>query len=225
MNSVLREGHDFNMPTYTANTAGTTSTQPSNWWHVTNIDSYTKIPYKTWSKIDPDFGILTFIYNESLKSGDTISGPFCEWNDFDQKERVISDYVHKIYYNHMLFNTIDNVNSRVEKPYGYYYHPHTPLTIRVFSDYIEEGVNVKTNTYPTNDIPQYSFYSKFRGAFRWRDIYTYGYIDQQGNGVDYPFLNGIHHPYKNTIFRLIPEGSNFFEQIYVIEDPISDDCE
>lgn len=223
INSVLKEGHVFNVPLFTLNFGSNITTTPSNWWRLDNSNSYTQIPYKSYTTVTNNSN-YTFYYNDSLKSGDTISGPFCEWNDFEQKERVVSDYIHKIYYNHNLFNTLNN-NSQQINPYGFYYYPHTPLTIRVFSDYIEEGTNVKTNIYPTGDIPDYSFYSKFRGSFRWRDIYTYGFIDQQGNGVDYPFLNGVHHPYKNTIFRLIPEGSNFFDQIYAIEDPIKDDCE
>lgn len=218
--SAMKEGHEFNLPLWTS-TAG--FLYPSNWWRRDQAPGYTQIPYKSYTTFIDNI-TNTFYYNDSLKSGDTISGPFCEWNDFDQKERVVSDYIHKIYYNHNVFDTLNN-NSTVVNPYGFYYLPHTPLTIRVFSDYIEEGTDAKTTTYPTGDIPDYSYYSKFRGAFRWRDIYTYGFIDQQGNGVDYPFLNGVHHPYKNTIFRLIPEGSNFLNQIYAIEDPLTDDCE
>ena len=223
VNSVLKEGHVFNVPLFTLNFAGSVTTSPSNWWRLDNVNSYTQIPYKNYTKFLNN-SVYTFYYNDSLKSGDTISGPLCEWNDFDQTERVVSEYIHKIYYNHNVFDTL-NSNSKGDNPYGFYYYPHTPLTIRVFSDYIEEGTNVKTNTFPTGDIPDYSYYSKFRGSFRWRDMYTYGFIDQQGNGVDYPFLNGVHHPYKNTIFRLIPEGSNFFDQIYAIGDPLIDDCE
>ena len=77
----------------------------------------------------------------------------------------------------------------------------------------------------TFDIPDYAYYSKFRGAFRWRDIYTYGFIDNNGNGVDFPFLNGVHHPYKNIIFRLIPEGSNSLDIPFGVIEPIIDGCE
>ena len=56
------------------------------------------------------------------------------------------------------------------------------------------------------------------------DIYTYGFIDESGNGVDYPFLNGTHYPSTNISFRVFPEG-NVSEDILTIADPIIDDCE
>lgn len=159
---------------------------------------------------------LTFYYVNSLKSGDTIDGSFCEWNDFEQKERVVSDLYYKITFNRNVFN----INTITLNPEGYYYSPHYPVTIRSFSDYIEEGESKSTY-----EVPDYAYYSKFRGAFRWRDIYTYGFIDNSGNGVDLPFLNGVHHPYKNIIFRLIPEGSNSLDIPFGVIEPITDDCE
>ena len=60
--------------------------------------------------------------------------------------------------------------------------------------------------------------------FKWKDIYTYGYIDTTGLGVNYPFLNGAHYPYGNYIFRIIPEGTDFIEQT-ITEEPTTDPCE
>ena len=159
---------------------------------------------------------LNFYYVNSLKSGDTIDGSFCEWNDFTQEERKISDLYYKVIFNPQRFN----IGTTPLNPEGYYYSPHYPVTIRAYSDYIEEGENKSEF-----DIPDYAYYSKFRGAFRWRDIYTYGFIDNNNNGVDFPFLNGVHHPYKNIIFRLIPEGSNSLEIPFGTIEPIIDDCE
>lgn len=95
------------------------------------------------------------------------------------------------------------------------------MTIRVFSDYIETGSpNLVEN------IPSYSFYSTQDQQFRWRDLYEYGFVDNLGRGVDYPFLNSSHYPFSNIIFRLIPEGSNY--SITGITQPIKpliDGCE
>ena len=55
-------------------------------------------------------------------------------------------------------------------------------------------------------------------------LYTYGYVDSNGIGVDQPFLNGKHHPFKNIIFRLIPEGTNY-KLFNDVEDPLIDPCE
>ena len=105
---------------------------------------------------------------------------------------------------------------------GYYYIPHNKLTIRVFSDYIETG-----NPENVLNIPNYAYYSQSDASFRWRDLYTYGFIDNLGRGVDYPYLNNAHYPFSNVVFRLIPEGYN---QSYnlgmdITIKPLIDGCE
>ena len=71
--------------------------------------------------------------------------------------------------------------------------------------------------------------------FRWRDLYPYGFVDTDGIGVDFPFMNGAHYPYENTIFRITPENYNIPsdyaqvgkipQNINTIEDPLVDECE
>jgi hypothetical protein len=201
----LKQGYQFNLPN-----GGT----PTNWWSFNNTKSNTNFTYGEYSDSSLTY---TFTYVNPLQQGDLIDGAFCEWNDYEQKERVISNIYHKITYNPTVFNLNDlSVNTN---PKGYYYEPHYPLTIRVFSDYIEEAP--PQNNY---DIPNYSYFSQLNNAFRWRDIYSYGYIDTTGLGVNYPFLNGFHYPFANYIFRIIPEGSDFVEQT-IIEDPTTDPCE
>ena len=63
-------------------------------------------------------------------------------------------------------------------------------------------------------------------------MYSYGFNGSDNSGVDYPFLNGTHYPYKNFIFRIIPEGTNYIESslnnyaaLYGAAQPINDDCE
>jgi hypothetical protein len=74
------------------------------------------------------------------------------------------------------------------------------------------------------DVPNYAYFSSSKDSFLWKDLYTYGYIDSDNIGVNYPFLNGAHYPYTNIIFRIIPEGTNYNEQTITAE-PIIDDCE
>ena len=99
--------------------------------------------------------------------------------------------------------------------------------IRRYSTYIEEGDPLKVV-----NIPDYAFYSNLSNSFRWRDIYPYGFVDNDGVGVDYPFINGKHYPFVNTIFRIIPEGTNYIESslhnyatLYGAAQPTNDDCE
>ena len=99
------------------------------------------------------------------------------------------------------------------------------MIIRYFSDYIEVG---DPNT--VDQIPSYAIYSQTDQVFRWRDLYTYGFYDNLGRGVDYPFLNLAHYPYKNTIFRLIPDDKGFdinqgITGVAIPYKPIIDKCE
>jgi hypothetical protein len=206
-NQGLKEGWEFNL-----------IKNNNPWWDINNVYSN--------AGIETDFYTLTtktFYYNKDLPIGYEIDGDFCEWNDYFQTERVISPYYHKIKFNEKVFQTVTGENSIVTgtNGLGYYYKPHNPMTIKVFSDYIE--------TYDSDNIdnlPNYAYYSNSDREFRWRDIYTYGFSDNLGRGVDYPFLNGAHYPYQNSIFRLIPDGSNLREMgLDTIIKPLIDDCE
>ena len=69
-------------------------------------------------------------------------------------------------------------------------------------------------------VPSYSFFSDVNQEFRWRDIYLYGFIDEFGRGVDYP--------YGDVIFRLFPEGlstNDFVTGINIATQPLIDGCE
>jgi len=204
----LKEGWEFNQPLYLG--------QPNPWWAI----SASQTPYTTtsyFSNTSPSQG--PFIYTNNFVSGNTIYGDYCEWNDYEQLEREISRYNHKITFNPSWFDLKFGTNPN--NKFGYFYFPHYPLTIKVFSTYIE--------TYVTDgiyNIPSYSFFSDLSNGFLWRDIYDYGFFDDLGRGVDYPFVNDAHYPYDNYVFRIIPEGSNInFPNITTIVEPTVDECE
>ena len=203
-NTNLKEGYEFNLPLE--------NSQPSVWWDQTNTQS--------------DTGFLTnnytsngnvFYYVDNLNIGDNINGDFCEFNPYEQKERVISSTYQKFTFNPNYFTSTSLLTP--SNQLGYYYKVHHPMTIKVFSTSVnEEG-------YQNIDlVPDYSYFSITSQTFRWRDIYPYGYKDSEGFGVDYPFLNGSHYPYDQIIFRLIGDGSNI-NNPNVIAEPIIDDCE
>ena len=129
----------------------------------------------------------------------------------------MSVHYHKITFNPQWFSVISNAPTNNQ--FGYYYSPHSTLKIRQYSDYVEDS-----NYEAVADIPNYAYYSNLSNGFIWRDIYEYGFIDANGLGVNYPFTNGKHYPYKNTIFRIIPEGSNT-QNINEIAEPTIDGCE
>ena len=162
-----------------------------------------------------------FFYNDFLQTGDTIDGDYCEWNNYEQLERVISLYQHKIKYNPLWF-TLYNEFLPTNQP-GYFYQPHSAIQIAAFSDYVEEGSSSNVV-----GIPDYAYYSTMAALFRWRDRYPYGFIDTDGIGVDYPFLNSAQYPFKEVMFRLIPEGVNYNSKLTGVNFPIKpliDSCE
>jgi hypothetical protein len=137
-------------------------------------------------------------------------------------ERVVSDLYYKIKH-----SPIFNINNN-EK--GYYYKPHNKLQLKVFSDYVE---TVDKNL--ADNVPNYAFYSKVDGQFRWRDIYSVGFFDENNNGINYPFINNSFYPFVNNVFKLFPEGYDYYEQKILkstnidgnslIVKPVIDECE
>jgi hypothetical protein len=204
----LKEGHFFN-----AYLDGNT---PNAWWDSNNTLSDSTIPFGTYFPNNIN-GIYPCYYTENLLSGDTIDGDYCEWNDYEQKERVISSKLHKFTFNQNYFTTFDETPNT--NKFGYYYFPLNPMKLKVYSEYVEEG-----EAELVEDIPPYAFFSNLANGFRWRDIYPYGYVDSDGLGVDYPFTNGKHYPFKNTIFRIFSEGIGT-QNITTIQDPTIDGCE
>jgi hypothetical protein len=211
-NIALRQGYDFNLPKIDNN--------PSEWWTTNptqlNPNSYTSIQTLSYTK-----GGKVFYYNKPLNVGDTLDGDFCEWNNSEYNERVISDIYHKITYNENIFDINITGESTQQNPLGYYYKPFFPIKLRDFSSYIEEG-----DPKEVGNIPTYATYSQQNQNLIWRDIYPYGFKDEEGNGVDYPFINGTHYPFMNMIFRVIPEGSTYISStLNVVESPTTDECE
>lgn len=197
----LKEGWEFNL-----------STTNSTWWRRNNIFSNTNIQCDSFVANGRQF-----FRNRVLNSGAGLNGDLCEWNNITQTETVLSDCYHKFVFNPAVFN----IGGSITNPLGYYYKPFFPIKIRQFSDYIEEG-----SAETTDGIPSYAYYSQSENTFFWRDIYSYGFIDSDGNGVNFPFMNGRHYPYDNFIFRIIPEGSNLGTTNYVeVEIPTIDGCE
>ena len=186
------------------------------WWRTNNQNSNTSIPVSGYTLTSGE--TKTFYYNLDLQKDDVMDGDFCEWNDYEQIERVVSPYYHKMKFNQAVFATTPTPSTNSP---GYYYKPHNSMTLRVFSDYIETaGVGL------LDQAPSWSFYSSSDEQFRWRDLYTYGFVDNLGRGVEYPFINTAHYPFENVVFRLIPEGINYNEvQSDFSFKPLIDECE
>lgn len=205
--SGLKQGWQFNI-----------SSENNSWWDLYNNKSNTHIRVNSYTKTN---GVTkTFYYNNDLLINDIIDGDFCEWNDYEQIERVVSKYYHKLKYNEDIFQTTYSASTNAP---GFYYNPHVPITLRIFSNYIEVGDSDKVT-----NVPNYSYFSSTDKQFRWRDIYEYGFRDNDSRGVDYPYLNSAHYPFVSTIFKLMPEGSNINNndtENNLGTKPLIDDCE
>jgi hypothetical protein len=182
-----------------------------NWWSKNSSVNKDNIPVSSYNANG-----LTFYYNDYLNAGDIIKGDFCEYNYYEQKEYVLSKMVHKYSFNDLIFSN----DSTTNLPFGYLYKPHNSIKIRQFSDYIETGSKDLVD-----NIPGYAWYSEYDDSWYWRDIYTYGYIDGSGLGVDYPFINGSHYPFTNLIFLQYPIKRDINLQSLIIKPLTNDNCE
>ena len=205
----LRRGWKFNM------LPGKTN----QWWSTTNNDSLETNDITGYTRTQGN-QVYNFTVNLPRTSGDTMYGDWCEWNEISQTERVISPYMQKLTYYQKGFTVPTTATTN---PNGYYYQVHNPITLKVFSSYLETASNNLVE-----DVPAWAYFSNNLQQWIWREIYTYGYIDSLERGVDYPFLNETHYPFDNLQFRLYPEGASFdITQLYpdVVVDPIIDGCE
>lgn len=181
-----------------------------NWWDKNSVVNKDNIPVNSYVANGQ-----TFYYNDYLNVGEILKGDFCEYNYMEQKEYVLSRMAHKYSFNDTYFLN----NSTSNLPSGYLYNPHNPIQIRTFSDYIEFG----SKNYIDN-IPGYAWYSEYENSWFWRDLYSYGYIDNDGIGVDYPFINGSHYIFTNLIFLQYPVQRNLTLSLD-INDLTDDNCE
>ena len=219
--TILNKGYMgwFNNPYINGNTTGIQvgwdlnfkDKEIDDWWRIDNLNNRDNIPNSYY-----DLNGERFHYNSNLSKGDEIMGGVCEFNPYEQIETVLSEINHKISYNPQIFdNPSDNL-----LPDGYTYRPHYSVPLRVYSDYIETGDRETVDL-----VPDYAFFSKYENQWRWRDIYQYGFIDSNGNGLNNPFINGCHYPFKEIIFLLTPMKRNINLLNNIIFSPLTDDCE
>lgn len=213
----LRRGWKMNM----------TPLQTNPWWDSANLLSEENVLTSNYIRNQNGATVCVFpplCYNFTVNlprlSGDTMYGDWCEWNDWEQEERVISEYVNKMTYYNKAFSVSSQTPTNAS---GYYYQVHFPIRLKSFSEYIEEaGMDL------VEGVPNYAYFSENLKTWYWKDILPYGVQDSEGNGVDYPFLNETHYPFLNIPFRLYPEGSSFdiTEQYSgFVVDPLIDECE
>ena len=53
-----------------------------------------------------------------------------------------------------------------------------------------------------NGLPENARYFPDEKLWKWRDLYDNGFLDADGFGTNYPFINGIHYIKKDINFYL-----------------------
>lgn len=134
----------------------------------------------------------TFKSGVTLPIGSILTGSFIEYNLYELKERVVSETFHKmtipknIFYFHqddpLVYSGASSGNT-----FGLYYQPHYKVKLRQESPYLETS-----DTNQVYNLPENTKYFPKDGLWKWRDLYDHGYIDVDGNGTDFPFVNNCH---------------------------------
>jgi hypothetical protein len=144
----------------------------------------------------------TFYTGNTLTTGSTLTGAFVEYSPVEMKERIISEAFHKLTNPTAIFDYgqvsgTTYAGTSVNNKLGLYYQPHYRIKLRELSPYVETF-----NTDNILDLPDNAKYDPFDRLWKWRDIYDHGYIDPDGNGTDYPFVNGLHYVKSDINFYL-----------------------
>jgi hypothetical protein len=145
---------------------------------------------------------FTFYSGDKLKKDDVLIGGYIEYNEFELKERIISNVFHKLIHRSDIFEHGQSSNNNMygvneENKLGLFYQPHFKVKLRELSTYIDS-----TETDDIINLPENTKYFENEGIWKWRDLYDQGFIDPEGNGVNHPFINGIHYVKNNINFYL-----------------------
>lgn len=145
---------------------------------------------------------FNFTGGTELPLNTVLTGAFIEYNEYELKERVVSEAFHKFSNPANIFDYYQEDSdyysgaSPTNKT-GIYYQPHYRVKLRQLSPYIESST--------TNDIyglPQNAKYSEDERLWRWRDLYDHGFIDPDGFGTNFSFMNYTHYVKNDINFYL-----------------------
>jgi hypothetical protein len=160
----------------------------------------------------------TFTGGVPLEKDTILTGAFVEYNRGEIKERIISETYHKFSHRkntgdgRRLFDHLQDQSSfysgaTPSNPVGYYYQPHHRIKLRELSPYIETSKLDSSQPNTLIDLPENAIFDNTEKLWKWRDLYDHGFIDQEGNGTNFSFMNNSHYIIKNINFYLRNENS------------------
>jgi len=148
-----------------------------------------------------------FISGTDLPLNTILNGAFVEYNRSELQERIISESYHRFSNPLFVFDygqtgtTSTFSGGSITNMYGLFYQPHHRIKLRQLSPYIETS---KTNQ--VYGLPQNAKYFEDEALWKWRDLYDHGFIDPEGFGTNYPFINNIHYVKSDINFYLRNEN-------------------
>jgi len=183
-------------------------------FHNTWVDEYfdgtdsieTAIPTTAFTKTI-DSNTYTFTGGTELPLNTILNGGFIEYNRSELKERTISDAYHRFSNPLFVFDygqtgtTVSFSGGSLTNMYGLFYQPHHKVKLRELSPYIESSI-----TNQIYGLPQNAKYFEDELLWKWRDLYDHGYIDPDGFGTNYPFINNLHYVKSDINFYLRNEN-------------------
>ena len=154
---------------------------------------------------------VTFTRGTKIPLGTTgLTGAFVEYNEKELKERIISEAFHRFSHRKTLDGTVPLFDHEQDQSsyysgatsdntVGYYYQPHHRIKLRQLSPYIETS---KLKREELVNLPENTIFDNDNKVWKWRDIYDHGFVDQEGNGTKFPFINDIHYVSTDINFYL-----------------------
>jgi hypothetical protein len=153
-----------------------------------------------------------------LTIGTVLTGAFVEYNKKELKERIISETFHKFshvkntsngfrLFNHQQDQGLFYSGASTGNTVGYYYQPHYRVKLRQLSPYIENSKLDSGQPQTFIDLPENAIFDETTKLWYWRDLYDHGFVDQEGNGTKFPFINDTHYVVNDINFYLRNEKS------------------
>lgn len=187
---------------------------PKTGWKFNFHDTWIDNHFSGNTQLETNLQTTAFTSNASSAfTGGTVinvgtsgfTGAFVEYNDLEFKERIISEVYHKFTHRVDIFDhyqtgytpTINFSGATTNNPYGYFYQPYHRVKLRQLSEYIETS-----KTSDIYNLPENVKYFPKEGLWKWRDLYDHGFIDTDGNGTIFPFMNDVHYVKHDINFYL-----------------------
>lgn len=165
---------------------------------------------QSFSSNTTSYSGVTFTRGTKLPLNTTLTGAFVEYNEKELKERIISEAYHRFSHRKTLDGTVpffDHEQDQssyysgvtTDNTVGYYYQPHHRIKLRQLSPYIETS---KLKREELINLPENTIFDGENKVWKWRDVYDHGFVDQEGNGTKFPFINDMHYVSTDINFYL-----------------------